>query len=233
MQMPPANVSPNQLFRYGLYLIARLKRRPKTLPLAARFEPFQARIRELDRLTEDREAEISLFLALRDGADEDLDGLVADCEGEVAQSVKRDYSDPRYVRLFPDGGYSAITRAALDAEEKGVEKLLTALGELAKADPADPLPAKYLPLLTAALKDLRDSRGNHQTAVKAAAEARAILDLAKLEWRNAYRAIFGALTEMFPHNKKLVARCFMQPTRGGSDVEGDPPGGDDTDREPK
>jgi hypothetical protein len=33
-----------------------------------------------------------MFLALRDGADEDLDAVVADCETEIGKVVHRDYS---------------------------------------------------------------------------------------------------------------------------------------------
>jgi hypothetical protein len=214
MRMPPARASARTVLRYATYTLARLSADPGAADLAERLRPHARKVRTAEQEWRDgREAAIEM-MAMRDAADASLDALLAELDATAKARHGRDRDNLVMSKLFGRGGYSFVTSAPLDTELKETDRIVIVLGTI-----GDEVLASYGPKLAKAAEDLRTARKRHIDALSAAAEKKALLEVAILDFRAVYPAVYGLALDRFPTERRRVDAYFYSARRSGTPAE--------------
>jgi len=221
VRTPGANASTRLWTRIVVYLIARLTQNRLTRHLVAFIQPALDHLEATELATFAAERALVVARAHHDGADDELDEVVTQLEGQVYLHVRKDRKSALYKKLFPNG-LVAITAARIPDEIAAVKILEAAVArELDGVDFA----TRLLPELRAAREEIERQQPLLQTAIDALSRTWAAELAARHDIRRQYRVMFAELIKLFPENIKKVNSFFRDPGTPR------PPAADETEEE--
>ncbi len=208
MMTPEQKTSPRRLVAFfGVYLLARLGVHPETTSLAALWQRIMDMLKAALGVSEAASERRVVARATLDFADLTLDNAVR----AVAAAAKADLGGraggPDWDRLFPVLPGEAV-RLPIAKEIDMVKRMESELASGAAWAGA----RAQLPALTAKRQALEGAYADYRAAIVASDISDHGLAVAKEEWRNSYRSVFGGLTERFPADKALVESFFWRET---------------------
>lgn len=216
MQLPQSSASSIVRFRYGRYVIRRL-RRAKLDDLAELCEKANASLLTASRAEEDAGIPVQDALADRDIGDDDLDETAKDTRHDLAARSRDAAAVAPYTLIFPDG-IDYYTEAPLDLEVARYRELHKRLETNLPA--SDKLRKGVLPKL----HDLTEAYLKAESALAAARTSAALaathLDSVTSAWNARYERTYGALIErlgksaaerFFPATKSRAAKTPKTP----------------------
>lgn len=183
--MPPPAASSRKLLDLGQHHLAKLEEAAASTielqGLAASFREAEETLRARMEARERAGRALDAAFHVRDEADRLLDQAVLDLSLSLLKASGSKRDDPRYARIFPNGG-AAVTDLAIE-REVGAVALLEYTLEAAK----EPLGLEFGPLLRARRDALQSAIGAVGSAAQTEASCFALERISQLEWRRQYR----------------------------------------------
>ncbi len=183
--MPPPAASSRKLLDLGQHHLAKLEEAAASTielqGLAASFREAEETLRARMEARERAGRALDAAFHVRDEADRLLDQAVLDLSLSLLKASGSKRDDPRYARIFPNGG-AAVTDLAIE-REVGAVALLEYTLEAAK----EPLGLEFGPVLRARREALQAAIGAVGAAAQAEASCFALERIGQLEWRRHYR----------------------------------------------
>jgi hypothetical protein len=205
MQSPPARVSVGRILRASRRVLARLKRNPKAKSLAAKLQaPHDAlknanlALTEADDQAEDAGAAVDECDALAREA-------VVDFQMNLVTAVRRDYTSPEYIAVFPEG-LEKVKRHGGAELRKDVQAIVKHISKLAQDSP---LHAQTKPL-QACVDAYGPALQSEEHALALLAEAETTLAVARAKWLLVYDGLAGDVRSLFPGRRSFVESFFPQ-----------------------
>lgn len=207
MKTPSASASTSLWVRIVVYLLTRLTRNRLTRGLTAFIQPALDALEASAAATARAERNLVIVRAQYDGADEELDEVVNQVEGNLLLHVQKNRKAPLYQKVFPNG-LTAVTAAPVPDEIAAVKLVEAAMArELVDVEFA----TRLLPELRAAREELERQVPLFQAAVDEVGRLWAAELAARHDLRRQYRIIFAELVKVFPDSMKKVNSFFRDP----------------------
>lgn len=204
MKMPAVTSSTDLWVRVVVYLIARLTRNRLTRLLVELIQPALDSLEETAAAMKVAERAMIIARAQYDGADEELDEIVARFEGELLLHVGKNRKSPLYRKFFPKG-LVAVTGAKVSDEVRLVKTIEAAIP---RELPGVEFAIRLLPQITTAREEMETQMAAFQVSLDASATAWAGELGARHDLRRQYRIVFAELIKIFPESMKKVNSFF-------------------------
>ena len=226
MQKPPLGDAATTLRKdYGIYHLTRLQADKEAKQLAAAFEQAQNRMKEKEDSLEAAYTAMQAAYAVRDSADDALDGIVKEFYGAIVTATQHNQKSPLFSRYFPDG-MSKVVIAPLEEELQRVAAIIAKLGE-----ETDQTLKGYTPVLAAGCDNLRAAMAAFKSAVDAHNKAREMVEAEKLNWLDAYVRSYRDLGRIF-YKQPKKPDTFFKPVPKAKKGNGGAPTGDQSTPKP-
>jgi len=208
MRVPSFSSSGETLLReYGLYHLTRLKADKDLKDMAADWEKCQTRLSDKLDAQHAAEAASMTAMAVRDGADSDLDDVMRAFGLALLQEANNNRKSPIFKNYFPEG-WTAVVSAPLEGEVQKVQIILSKL-----AEEQDEAIASHAGPIQSSLDKLTAAMDAHRSAMDAESQAYGLVQTEKLHWFDAYKLDHKALLFKFYKTPKKADTYFKKTTR--------------------
>jgi hypothetical protein len=204
MKNLPASASTSRWQRVVVYLVARLTRNRLTRSLVVLIQPALDHLDETEATMSRAERALTLARAYYDGADDDLDEVITQFEGQLYLHVGKNRKSTLYLKHFANG-LVAVTGARIPDEIRLVKTLE---GVIARELPDVTFATTLLPQIIAAREEMERQVPLYQAALSASANAWAAELAARHDIRRQYRIVSAELTKLFPESWRKVNTFF-------------------------
>ncbi len=221
MQKPSKTTGPGSLIRGGRLFLSGLASNPKAKKFGTQFRPLQLKLKTAQGRVIEADDEVvdaqGPFNEIHFRASE----AVTDLQLDATAAVRRDYRDPLYRALFPDGltGLKKMTGKAFRGE------LPRLCGEIKKLG-SDHSLRRHLGPLEELDKEWKGPAKALDEAEKGLATAKRHYETARDEWVDGLVSTHGLMTAAFPRRQAFVESFFpawTQPSRKKGAPQGTTP----------
>jgi len=203
MQLPQTNSSSQTLVNYSIYTTVRLEANPVTQSLATAVRLAIKNLKNKATDVQDKAENAAAALALRDAADNTADAAVMSLSLELLSAVDNNRQHPRYKNIFLKKP-SEITEQPISEELADLELV----EERLKADPADTIYTKHLPLIKDARTKLANAQKTLDNSNTAEQNSTDLETIAQNELRTLLTKTYGKLIDLF--DKKEAEKYFKK-----------------------
>lgn len=213
MKTPAATTSGDTLVReFGLYHLTRLRASKELSDMAGGWEKTQNRLREKVAAYQAAQASTMTAMAVRDGADAELDDEVRRFALAVLTKTNNNRKSPLYLTYFPEG-MAPVVSAPLEAEVQKVGVILSKLGQ-----EGDESLRAFTGPLSAALNNLAQAMDAHRACLDAEIQAFGLVEQDKVNWFDTYKLNHRTLLQKFYKDPKKAESFFKPASKGKKEV---------------
>lgn len=193
--------------RMGNYLIARLMTAAELAFIRDEFQAAHTALAEADAQHESAVDAGDRVAALRDQKREALAQEMRTAGHMIRRAAGNNTRSQIYLKYFPDGTRRVIGRP-IPVEIAHAKSMITKL-----QTETDPLLQSQIPVLATALEEMESSVRQHDDALAEEQRTRALLQVAKQAWINAYRTAHSRLRIHFCTNPGRAESFFRHVAR--------------------